>query len=49
MKMKIASMVILAIWLLMIINAKAKDKISQIIVILLALSLLVPFLYIAGV
>lgn len=47
--MKIASMVILAIWLLMIINIKTEDKISQIIVILLALSLLVPFLYIAGI
>ena len=47
--MKIASMVILAIWLIMIINIKTEDKISQILVILLALSLLVPFLYIAGV
>jgi hypothetical protein len=47
--MKIASMVILAIWLIMIINVKTEDKISQILVILLALSLLVPFLYIAGV
>jgi hypothetical protein len=47
--MKIASMVILAIWLIMIINIKTEDKISQILVILLALSLLVPFLYIAGI
>jgi hypothetical protein len=47
--MKIASMVILAIWLIMIINIKTEDKISKILVILLALSLLVPFLYIAGI